>query len=53
MSAATAPKLARYRLTMIFEAEDDGEAEIAEEKVTGKLESFSYPIINSRLEKLL
>lgn len=47
------PPLVRYRLTVVFGAADDGEAEIAEEKATDKLESFNYPIIDTRLEKLL
>lgn len=49
----THSKLARYRLTVIFEAEDDGEAESAEEKVADKLASYNLPVIDSRLEKLL
>jgi hypothetical protein len=39
-------------LSVVFEAEDDGEADIALEKATEKLASFNYPIIRTRLEKL-
>lgn len=56
VSAAVSPaeppeeKLARYRLTVIFGASNDGEAEFAADKATGKL---AWPVIDSRLEKLL
>lgn len=52
-AATTEPVLARYRMTVIFEAEDDGEAEFAEEKVEDRLRSYNFPVIDQRLEKLL
>jgi hypothetical protein len=40
----------QYRLTVIFKAEDDGEADIAAEKTTDALRRYNFPIIYQTFE---